>query len=75
MARERLRFDVFGRRIDVERTVDGWAAYLPGNDGKRRSAQIPIPADMSADEIGRYLADVLHESATPKRPNVRQLPS
>ena len=73
MASERLRFDVFGRRIDVARTSDGWAAYFPGNDGKRRAANVPIPRELGADEIGRYLGDVFHESATPRHPNVRLL--
>ena len=71
--RERLRFDVFGRRIDVERTEQGWAAFVPGSDGKRRPANISIPSDLNADGVGRYLGDVYHESASPKHPTVRML--
>ena len=73
MRSENLRFDVFGRRIDVERTAEGWAAFVPGTDGKRRPAQIAIPSDLKADEIGQYLGDLFHESATPKHPAVRVL--
>lgn len=73
MRRERLRFNVFGRRIDVERTEEGWAAYVPGEDGKRRPAQIAIPADYDAEEIGRYLGDLFHEAASPAHPTVRLL--
>jgi hypothetical protein len=73
MKSERLRFDVFGRRIDVERTEEGWAAFVPGIDGKRRPAQIAIPPEFEADEISRYLGDLFHESASPKHPTVRLL--
>ena len=70
---ERLRFDVFGRRIDVEATSGGWSAYLPGNDGKRRAANIVIPSGLDAHGIAQYLDDLFHEAATPERPKVRLL--
>jgi len=73
MRGERLRFDVFGRRIDVERTDDGWEAFVPGADGKRRRAQISIPSEFRADEVGRYLGDLFHESASAEHPAVRLL--
>jgi hypothetical protein len=70
---ERLCFDVFGRRIDVERDAEGWVAFVPGTDGKRRPAKIAIPPEFNADEVGRYLSDLFHESASPKHPTVRLL--
>jgi hypothetical protein len=73
MKSEGLSFDVFGRRIDVERSASGWAAFVPGNDGKRRPAQIVIPSELKAEEIGRYLGDLFHESASARYPTVRQL--
>jgi hypothetical protein len=73
MRNEYLRFEVFGRRIDVERTADGWTAFVPGDDGKRRLAQIAIPPELKSDDIGQFLGDLFHESATPKYPNVRAL--
>lgn len=73
MKRERLRFDVFGRRIDVERTDQGWVAFVPGADGKRHRAQISIPPEFSSDEVGRYLGDLFHESASPEHSTVRLL--
>jgi hypothetical protein len=73
MRSERLSFDVFGRRIDVEHTGEGWAAFVPGTDGKRRNAHISIPPELNADEVGRYLGDLFHESASPKHPTVRLL--
>src|SRR6185369_6616782 len=73
MRSEHVCFDVFGRRVDGQRTPDGWTAFVPGDDGKRRRAQIAFPPEITADEIGRYLGDLFHESATPKHPTVRLL--
>ena len=69
----RLQFDVFGRRIDVEATADGWAAFIPGNEGKRRAAGFSIPADLDPSGIATYLDDLFHESATARNPAVRLL--
>ena len=57
MTSERLRFDVFGRRIDVERKDGQWVPYIPGADGKRRPANIPIPSDLDASGIAQYFDD------------------
>lgn len=65
--------EVYGRRLLVERTDDGWQAFIPGDDGKRRQAiAVPIPAFIvSEDEMLQYLADLWHESARPDRQIVR----
>jgi hypothetical protein len=73
MTSERLRFEVFGRRIDVEREDGQWVAYVPGADGKRRFANIPISANLDANEIAQYFDDLFHESASVKYPRVRLL--
>jgi hypothetical protein len=31
--------EVFGKRLLVERTADGWRTFIPGEDGKRRHPQ------------------------------------
>jgi hypothetical protein len=70
----RLRFDVFGRRVDVVRRGDGWTAFYPGTDGKRRAARdITIPPDVDAAALQQYLDDLRHEWATPEHPAVIQL--
>lgn len=69
----RLEFDAFGRRILVEATADGWAAWIPGPDGKRRPADFAIPSDLEAPQIAGYLDDLLHERATADHPAVRIL--
>jgi len=69
----RLTIDAFGRRILVEATADGWAAYIPSQDGKRRPADFAIPSDLDPAEIAGYLDDLLHEHATADHPAVRVL--
>ncbi len=68
-----MAFDVFGRRIMVEATLDGWAAFHLGTDGKRRSADITIPSHLDEADIAQYLDDLFHESATAEHPKVRAL--
>lgn len=69
-----MEFDVFGSRIIVERTASGWSAFHPAEEGKRRPAHwLLIPPDLTEDEIGQYLADYCHESASPEHPEVKRL--
>lgn len=71
---KRLRFDVFGRELVVERSrVSPWTAYYSGTDGTRRPAGFPIPPHLSDVEVGQYLDDLLHENATAEHPEVRLL--
>jgi len=69
-----MEFDVFGRRIIVERRGTEWIAFDAGGDGKRRPARdIVIPPDVAEGGLARYLADLCHESASPSRPDVKRL--
>lgn len=71
-----LLFDVYGRRVAVERTGDQWTAYEPAHEGKRRQAVgLPIPGDLAARDLARYLGDLLHEDARPDRSGVHRLRS
>lgn len=70
---KRLRFDVFGREIAVERTADGWRPLLIGSEGKSRLADFEIPSTLGEDELLGYLDDLFHEYATADRPCVREL--
>ena len=65
--------EVYGRRLLVERTAEGWQGYTPGDDGKRRlSPAVLIPHFVvTDDELLQYLADLWHESARPDRQTVR----
>jgi hypothetical protein len=70
-----VKFNVFGRLILVERVADGWQVFYFGAEGKRRPAEdIYSPSAIPEDEIESYLADLCHESATPRNPRVVRMP-
>lgn len=60
-----LQFDVFGHRIAVAGEQGAWRAFMLGPDGKRRPAEFVVPGFLAADELCQYLADLLHEFASP----------
>lgn len=69
-----MEFDVFGTRMIVERTANGWAVFYPPEEGKRRPVPgMYIPPDVSEDEMAQYLADLWHEGASPAHPEVKRL--
>ena len=67
--------EVFGRRLLVERTAATWRVFEPGVDGKRRPAPgLVVPAFVVTEaELEQYLADALHERATPANRTIRWL--
>lgn len=71
---EPLAFDVFGERMVVERSADGWRFFRAGPDGKRAPVDVAIPAFIAEDELLQYLDDIYHELATPANPCVRRVP-
>jgi hypothetical protein len=72
---DRLAFDVFGKRMAVERAPEGWQLFRVGSDGKRSPAEVSIPAFVAEDELLQYLDDVFHEAATRENPCVKRLPA
>ncbi len=69
-----LRFDVFGRRVLIAASNNGWVTFNLGDDGKRRSApDIVAPPDIPESEIAQYLDDMCHEWVTKHHPSVTQL--
>ncbi|WP_295523310.1 hypothetical protein [uncultured Pseudacidovorax sp.] len=67
------RFNVFGRLIAVERNGTRWMCFVLGDDGKRRPAELAIPAEVPREELAQYLHDVFHESATPTNGGVFEI--
>ena len=65
--------EVFGRRLLVERSSDGWRTCVPGPDGKRGPISTTmIPAFIVTDEeLLQFLADLWHEDARPGRETIR----
>lgn len=68
-----FRFKVFGTLVAVSGSEGKWQAFYLGAEGKRRPADFIIPADVPADGLREYLADLFHEDATPKHNTVEQL--
>jgi hypothetical protein len=68
----RVRLDVYGRDVLVERDVKGWSAFYVSAEGKRRVAEdIIIPGRVREEELVQYIADLCHEWAEPGYPEVR----
>jgi len=69
-----IRFDVYGRRMGVERRDGAWRLYVLSDDGKRRAVHdVAVPPDLEASELLAWLADIYHESASPRHPDVIRL--
>ncbi len=69
-----MKFDVFGRPVLVVKAEAGWSVFYLGPEGKSRPAHdIVVPEFVTEAEIERYLADVCHEWATERHPDVRRL--
>ena len=69
-----IKMDVFGRLVLAMQSDEGWSIYYLSGDGKRRPANdIIVPSFVNESEIENYLADLCHEWATEKYPEVRRL--
>ena len=63
-----MRFDVYGRfQLEVVRAGAGWMVYRLGHGRREAMADLVIPPGTQADDILRYLDDLLHELAEPGR--------
>lgn len=66
-----MKLDVFGKEIEVLRVGNEWQVFYLGSEGKKRLASdIVIPASTREHDIALYLADIYHEFATSKYPEV-----
>ena len=69
-----IKLDVFGRRMLVEETEHGWSVFYLGQEGKRRPAtNIVVPRSVTAAQLVQYLADLCHEWASARHPQVKRL--
>jgi hypothetical protein len=69
----RVKLDVFGTHMLVERSDGAWRTYVVGADGKRSLLDVVVPEFVSEDELAQYFDDLYHEAATPGRPAVVRL--
>jgi hypothetical protein len=69
-----LKFDVFGRLMVAEHSSSGWRLFDVGAEGKRMLVtDVVVPDFISQTEIDQYLADIFHEWASRKHPEVKRL--
>lgn len=58
----------------VERRDGAWSLYALSGDGKRRAVHdVAVPPDLEESELLAWLADILHESASPRHFDVSRL--
>ena len=69
-----MKFNVFGKNIEVIQRNSEWIVFYLGNECKKRLAQdVFIPSDISEDQLVGYLSDLCHEWARPKYSEVKKL--
>jgi hypothetical protein len=67
------RFDVFGQLVVIVGAPGEWSAFVLGTDGRRHRAEFRVPASLTESDLGRYLTDLFHHSASRTQPTVTQL--
>ncbi len=69
-----MKFNVYGKKIEVVRIDEKWHVFHLGAEGKKRDAHdIFIPSSVRKDELKSYLEDLFHESATPENSDVEEI--
>jgi hypothetical protein len=69
-----IKFDVFGKRMSVQRKEGEWLLFRDSNTGVRaRVYEVVIPDDLEESELGTYLADIYHETASERHSSVVRL--
>ena len=69
-----IKFDVFGKRMSVQRKEGEWLLFRDSNTGVRaRVYEVVIPDDLEESELASYLADIYHETASEKHSTVVRL--
>ena len=57
-----MKFDVYGRKLDVIRHQNQWRVLIAGSEGKKRLAEdIMVPSHIPEEALAEYLADLCHE--------------
>ena len=68
-----IKFDVFGKRMSVQRKEGEWLLFRESNTCVRTRVHEVIPADLEESELVTYLADIFHEGASEKHPSAVRL--
>lgn len=65
------KFNVFGKEMIILRKNNEWLLFNESLTGIRtRVYDVIIPADLSSQELTRYLDDIYHEYSTQQHPHV-----
>ena len=69
-----IKFDVFGRKMSVQRKDGEWLLFRESNTGVRaRVYEVAIPAELEETELAIWLADIYHEGVSERHPLVVRL--
>jgi hypothetical protein len=69
-----IKFNVFGKRMSIQRKDGEWLLFRESNTGVRAKVhEVVIPADLEESELATYLADIFHEGASEKQSSVKRL--
>ena len=69
-----MKFNIYRRKIEILKVLNGWGVLYLGNDGKKRIAHdIIFPTDLNENKIIGYLEDLLHEWATSKNSQISKI--
>jgi hypothetical protein len=69
-----IKFDVFGKRMSVQRKDGEWLLFQESNTGVRaRVFEVVFPSDLEESGLATYLADIYHETASENHPYVVKL--
>ncbi|MFA3762089.1 hypothetical protein V1951_17905 [Yersinia sp. 2544 StPb PI] len=70
-----LIYGVFGRRLGVKSVANEWQLFrVDCNEGKSsRIYDVIIPSFLTEEEIAAWLADIYHEAASEKHPDVKRI--
>jgi hypothetical protein len=74
MTGDRIKLKAYGKPLLVQRIGEAWVLSHLSPDGKRSAAHnIAIPAELDRQGVIRYIADLLHESASEANPDVQEI--
>ncbi|MFK5947961.1 MAG: hypothetical protein QM500_04210 [Methylococcales bacterium] len=69
-----MRFNVFGKDVEIRRSNNAWCIFYLGNEGKKRLAEdIYIPSEVTESELVKHLSDLCYEWARPNNMEVNKI--
>ncbi len=59
-----MKLNVYGKRIEVKKSENGWKVFYLGEGLKRLAPDLFVPDSIGEEEVINYLADICHEWAS-----------